>query len=100
LRLTDQGGSFRLYACVKGAGAVQVDGQDALRFRDGDAVVVPAELKDFVLAPTAPDTLLLEALLEPRREKDEYIDPTAEPYLKGEDYDGLDGDELPDPELN
>ena len=39
-------------------------------------------------------------LLEPRKDKDEYIDPNAEPYLKGEEYDGLEGDELPDPELN
>jgi len=100
VRVTDQGGSFRLYACVHGAGAVEVDGMDRLRFREGDAVLVPAELKDFILAPTDRDTLVLEVLLEPRHEPDAYIDPAAEPYLKGEDYDGLEGDELPDPELS
>jgi len=100
VRVTDQGGSFRLYACVKGAGAVEVDGMDRLRFKEGDAVLVPAELKDFVLAPTDRDTLVLEALLEPRHEPDAYIDPSAEPFLKGEEYDGLSGDELPDPELS
>ena len=100
VRVTDQGGSFRLYACVRGAGAVEVDGMDRLRFKEGDAVLVPAELKDFVLAPTNRDTLVLEALLEPRHEPDAYIDPSAEPFLKGEEYDGLSGDELPDPELS
>lgn len=100
VRVTDQGGSFRLYACVKGAGAVEVDGMDRLRFKEGDAVLVPAELKDFVLAPTDRDTLVLEALLEPRHEPDAYIDPSADPFLKGEEYDGLSGEELPDPELS
>lgn len=100
VRVTDQGGSFRLYACVKGAGAVEVEGMDRLRFKEGDAVLVPAELKDFVLVPTDRDTLVLEALLEPRHEPDAYIDPSAEPFLKGEEYDGLSGEELPDPELS
>ena len=100
VRVTDQGGSFRLYACVRGAGAVEVDGMDRLRFKEGDAVLVPAELKDFVLVPTDRDTLVLEALLEPRHEPDAYIDPSAEPFLKGEEYDGLSGEELPDPELS
>ena len=100
VRVTDQGGSFRMYACVKGAGAVEVEGMDRLRFKEGDAVLVPAELKDFVLVPTDRDTLVLEALLEPRHEPDAYIDPSAEPFLKGEEYDGLSGEELPDPELS
>ena len=99
VRVTDQGGSFRLYACVRGAGSVEVEGMDRLPFQGGDAVLVPAELKDFLLVPTARDTLLLEVLLEPRHEPDAYIDPAAEPFLKGEDYSGLEGDELPDPEL-
>jgi hypothetical protein len=41
----------------------------------------------------------MEVSVEPRREPDAYIDPNAEPFLKGEDYDGLEGEELPDPEL-
>ena len=97
VHISDQGGSFRIYACVKGAGIVR-DVIDLCRFQAGDAVVVPAELKDFTLFPTE-ESLLEEVLLEPRREPDAYIDPTAEPYLKGEDYSGLEGDELPDPEL-
>ena len=100
VRVTDQGGSFRLYACVKGAGAVEVEGMDRLRFKEGDAVLVPAELKDFILTPADRGTLVLEVLLEPRHEPDAYIDPAAEPYLKGEEYDGLEGNELPDPELS
>jgi len=92
-------GCFLLYACVKGAGSLVVDGMNPVFFHAGDAVVVPAEIQQFVLTPEASGTLLLEVSLEPRQEPDEYIDPDAEPRLKGEDYDGLEGDELPDPEL-
>ena len=95
----DNNGSFLLYACVKGAGSLEVEGMNPLYFHDGDAVVVPAEIQKFTLTPEAPGTLLLEVSLEPRHDKDEYIDPNAEPFLKGEEYDGLEGDELPDPEL-
>ena len=95
----DNNGSFLLYACVKGAGSLEVEGMNPLYFHAGDAVVVPAEIKQFTLTPEAPDTLLLEVSLEPRHDKDEYIDPNAEPFLKGEEYDGLEGEELPDPEL-
>ena len=95
----ENNGSFLLYACVKGAGSLEVEGSTPLYFHAGDAIVVPAEVQQFTLSPEAHGTLLLEVSLEPRREKDEYIDPDAEPFLKGEDYDGLEGDELPDPEL-
>ena len=93
-------GSFHLYTCVRGAGCVQAEGLENLHFSAGDAVLVPAELTAFRLVPADRGTLLLEACLEPRREEDEYIDPEAEPYLKGEDYSGLEGEELPDPELD
>ena len=95
----ENNGSFLLYACVKGAGSLVVEGMNPLYFHAGDAIVVPAEIQQFTLTPEAVGTLLLEASLEPRRDKDEYINPDAEPFLKGEDYDGLEGDELPDPEL-
>ncbi len=95
----ENNGSFLLYACVKGAGSLVVEGMTPLYFHAGDAIVVPAEIQQFTLSPEARGTLLMEASLEPRREPDAYIDPNAEPYLKGEDYDGLEGDELPDPEL-
>ena len=96
---TVNSGSFHLYACVRGAGRVQVDGLKDLHFAAGEVILVPAELTAFRLIPEERDTLLLEACLEPRREEDEYINPEAEPYLKGEDYSGLEGEELPDPEL-
>ena len=95
----EKAGSFQLYACVTGAGAVRVSGAQALLFREGDAVLVPAELTAFDLVPTGGGTVLLEAMLEPRREPDRYIDPSAAPFLKGEEYSGLEGEELPDPEL-
>ena len=95
----DNNGSFLLYACVKGAGSLVVEGMNPLYFHDGDAIVVPAEIQQFTLTPEASGTLLLEVSLESRHDKDEYIDPSAEPFLKGEEYDGLEGEELPDPEL-
>ena len=95
----DNNGSFLLYTCVKGAGSLEVEGLSPLFFHTGDAFLVPAEIRQFTLTPEAPGTLLLETSLEPRREPDQYIDPEAEPFLKGEDYSGLEGDELPDPEL-
>ena len=96
----ENNGSFLLYACVKGAGSLVAEKMDSLYFHTGDAIVVPAEIQQLTLIPEAHGTLLLEVTLEPRKDKDEYIDPNAEPYLKGEEYDGLEGDELPDPELN
>ena len=92
-------GSFLLYTCVKGAGSLEAEGMKPLYFHAGDAVLVPAEITQLTLTPEASGTLLLEASVEPRREPDQYIDPDAEPFLKGEDYSGLEGDELPDPEL-
>ena len=96
----ENNGSFLLYACVKGAGSLAVEGMTPLHFHAGEAIVVPAEIQQLTLTPEAHGTLLLEVTLEPRKEKDGYIDPNAEPYLKGENYDGLEGEELPDPELN
>ena len=92
-------GSFLLYVCVKGAGSLEAEGMAPTYFHAGDVVLVPAELSQFTLTPEAPGTLLLEASLEPRHEPEQYIDPEAEPFLKGEEYDGLEGAELPDPEL-
>ena len=92
-------GSFLLYACVKGAGSLQAEGMNPLYFHAGDTILVPAEIDRFTLTPEAVGTLLLEASLEPRHDEDQYIDPEAEPFLKGEEYSGLEGDELPDPEL-
>ena len=95
----ENNGSFLLYACVKGAGSLAVEGMTPVYFHAGDAILVPAEIQQFTLTPEARDTLLMEVSVEPRREPDAYIDPNAEPFLKGEDYDGLEGEELPDPEL-
>lgn len=96
----EQNGSFLLYVCVKGEGVLETEGASPSPFRAGEALLVPAEIRRFTLVPKASGTLLLEASLEPRREPDPYIDPQAEPFLKGEDYSGLEGEELPDPELD
>ena len=65
--------SFQLYTCVNGAAAVRLEkGPDAARYpvRPGQALLVPAEVESFFLVPEAPDTLLLETMLDPRPEED------------------------------
>ena len=61
----ENNGSFLLYACVKGAGSLEVEGMNPLFFHAGDAIVVPAEIQQFTLTPEASGTLLLEVTLEP-----------------------------------
>ena len=76
--------SFILYSCVKGAAAVQIDvlGQKAeFKMDEGDAMLVPAECPDFVLAPLAENTVVLETTVPKRSISDPYINPDASPVL-------------------
>ena len=56
----------------------------------GDTILIPADMPDFVIVPTEKDTVLVEAMVEKVEEKDSYINPDTEPYLEGEDYEGID----------
>ena len=58
-------------------------------FSKGETILVPAEMEDFYLVPRDRETMLLEAVTRPVEAVDEYIDPETEPFLEGEDYEGL-----------
>ncbi len=103
LRLSpEQFGSYIVYVCVSGAAAINVpkapvtdEGKAALAFgtdemdiytlRKGETILIPADMPDFYLVPTLPDTVLLEATDGVREDVDEYIDPAAAPTLPGEE---------------
>ena len=69
-------GSFSLYVCISGEASVQLQvlGQTA-RFpvSAGQAMLVPAECPEFVLAPEAAGTVVFEVTVAPRAEQDSYL---------------------------
>ena len=46
-------------------------------------------MPDFFIVPLERDTELLEVRMDRREEADSYINPDTEPYLEGEDYEGI-----------
>lgn len=94
---TDKFESFIIYVCVRGEASVQVpteteNGQKVMEnyvLPEDEAILVPAELPDFYLTARQVDTKLLEVVTRPMEALDEYIDPSTEPYLEGEDYGGV-----------
>ncbi|MBR5299210.1 MAG: class I mannose-6-phosphate isomerase [Bacteroidales bacterium] len=94
---TEQFGSFIVYVCVEGAASVQVpsvrpDGEacmDNYEFKMGETILIPADMPDFYLVPRDRSTVLLEVASSIDEELDAYIDPDTDPYLEGEDYEGL-----------
>lgn len=82
-------GSFLIYICAEGAMSVQYQGKDAcesVTVKKGETVLVPEDMGEIFLVPHQSNTLVLEATVQKREEKDEYINPNTEPYLPGEDY--------------
>ena len=79
LRITRrESDSFLLYACVRGGAFLDIvegdwEGERRYRLSEGEVLLVPSETTDFVIAPEKRDTLLLEAGLDPREEKDSYL---------------------------
>lgn len=88
----EQIGSYIVYVCVSGSAAINVpkvpvfddskavaafgtDAMDIYAFHKGDTILVPADMPDFYLVPTAPGTVLLEATDGLREDVDEYINP-------------------------
>ena len=94
-------GGFIIYMCINGGAAIQVpvpDGKggkmtESTELKKGETVLVPADMPDFVIVPTEKDTLLVEAMMERQEEGDNYINPNTEPYLEGEDYEGINEEE-------
>lgn len=89
---------FIIYMCIEGGASIQVsvpDGKggkttESTEVHKGDTVLVPADMPDFFIVPMERDTLLVEAMVERQEEVDSYINPDTEPYLEGEDYEGID----------
>ncbi len=91
-------GNFIIYICIEGEAVIQVpslQGTDVEKtpLRKGETVLIPADMPEFMVLPTAADTVFLEAMVEPLEETDPYIDPNTEPFLEGEDYEGLEDEE-------
>ena len=97
----EQFGSYIVYVCVSGSAAINVpkvpvadnvkaaaafgtDAMDVYAFHKGETILVPADMPDFYLVPTSPDTILLEATDGLREEVDEYINPDAPAELPEE----------------
>ena len=94
---TEKFESFIVYVCVEGAASVQIpatkeDGEaymENYEFAKGETILIPAELPDFYLVPRDHSTVLLEAVVQPEDQLDNYIDPDTEAFLEDEDYEGL-----------
>ena len=93
--------SYIVYVCVSGSASINVpkvpvfddskaavafgtDAMDIYAFRKGDTILVPADMPDFYLVPTAPGTVLLEATDGLREDVDEYINPDVPAELPEE----------------
>lgn len=103
---TEQFGSFIVYVCIEGAASIQVpstrpDGEafmDNYEFKKGETMMIPADMADFFLVPRDRSTVLLEAVTRVQEDLDAYIDPNTDPYLEGEDYEGLEDGAFEDDE--
>jgi hypothetical protein len=98
---TEQFGSFIVYVCIEGAASIQVpsvreNGESYMEnyeFSKGETMMVPADMEDFYLVPRDRSTVLLESVTRIEEALDNYIDPSTDPFLEDEDYEGLeDGD--------
>ena len=103
---TEQFGSFIVYVCVEGAASVQVpstrpDGEaymENYEVKEGETIMIPADMPDFYLVPRDRSTILLEAVTRVQEVMDAYIDPDTDPFLEGEDYEGLEDGAFDDEE--
>ena len=94
----EQSGSFIIYICIEGEASLQVptvtaDGKadvENYSLKKGETILVPAETPDFMLVPADRNTVLLQAVSGRHDDTDDYINPDTEPFLEGEDYEGID----------
>jgi len=89
---SEQFDSFVLYTCVSGELSLQVSAEEGMinyKVPARESILVPAEVPDFFLVPTASDTVLLETIVEPRPDVDSYINPSSEASC-GCDEEGCD----------
>lgn len=65
----DEEDTFLVYICVNGAAVLQSEGVN-YNLKQGEVVLVPAEVTDFFLLPADKGTQLLEVRMDPREETD------------------------------
>ena len=65
-------------------------------FKKGETIMVPADMPDFYLVPRDRSTVLLEAVTRIEEVLDNYIDPSTDPFLEDEDYEGLEDEDYDD----
>ena len=65
----DEEDTFLVYICVSGAAVLQSEGVN-YNLKQGEVVLVPAEVTDFFLLPADKGTQLLEVRMDPREETD------------------------------
>ena len=65
----DEEDTFLVYICVNGAAVLQSEGVN-YNLKQGELVLVPAEVTDFFLMPADKGTELLEVRMDPREETD------------------------------
>lgn len=78
-------GAFLIYMCVDGEVRLA---QTTLR--RGETVLIPADMPDFMIEPLVKGSVILEATAGLHDIIDDYINPDTDPFLEGEDYEGLD----------
>ncbi|MCQ2140733.1 MAG: class I mannose-6-phosphate isomerase [Bacteroidales bacterium] len=85
---SDEPTGFSVYSCIDGEVNVMVQEEEdkkSYQLKAGETMLVPADVLDFYLEPAKSGTVILETVLDPIIEEDEYIDPSAEPSLEGEE---------------
>ena len=73
----DEDDTFLLYYCTRGAADIQADKVN-YKLKEGDLLLVPAEVNEFFLLPETPDAHLLEIRMDPRPEDDIVSEPVDE----------------------
>lgn len=85
---TEKFGSFLIYTCIEGRAEIKI-AEEVYDLKKGGSILIPADMPDFFIWPCADGTALLESLVEKREDLDDYIDPDTDPFLEGEDYEGI-----------
>lgn len=78
--------SYAIYHCLYGKAVVKIELLE-YKLEAGDTLLLPAEMDDFILAPLAQTTSVLEVMTEYKPEMDAYINPDAEATAPGEEDD-------------
>ncbi len=90
---TENLGAFLIYMCVEGEAAIG----DTVITR-GETVLIPADMPECYIEPRVKGTVVLEATAGLHDIIDNYINPNTDPFLEGEDYEGLDEPEAEEEE--